>query len=65
MPAVRHLTTEELAERLGGGISVRTIERWRTTGYGPRPIRVGRQVRYRLKDIEDWEESQLVRPASP
>lgn len=61
-----HLTTEQLAERLGGDISPRTVEGWRTrrgTERGPRWIRVGGQVRYRLADVEAWEESRLVVPA--
>jgi predicted DNA-binding transcriptional regulator AlpA len=56
---VRHLTTEELAERLG--FSVRTVEGWRRTGYGPRwlPGKGSAGVRYREADIEAWEESRL------
>lgn len=65
MPAVRHLTTEELAERIGGGISVRTIEDWRLTpGRGPRFIRLPRGIRYREADIEAWEKSRLSEPAT-
>ena len=35
-------------------ISVRTLERRRATGTGPRFIRVGRLVRYRAGDLEEW-----------
>jgi excisionase family DNA binding protein len=55
----RHLTTEELAERLGGDFSAETVKRWRKTGDGPRFIRVGKHVRYRETDIEAWERSRL------
>lgn len=60
MTAVRHLTTGELAERLGGGLSPETVKRWRRTGDGPKFIRVGRHVRYRLADVEAWEKSLVV-----
>lgn len=58
MQAVRHLTTEELALRLGR--SPRTVEDWRLDRKGPPYIRVGGTVRYRLADIEAWEKSRLV-----
>ena len=54
---VRHLTPGELAERLR--IPVGTLKRWRTTGTGPRFLRVGRHVRYRETDVETWEQDQL------
>lgn len=67
MPAVRHLTTEDLAERLG--VSPRTVEDWRRHNRGPGYLTVsgpaGKQkVRYRLADVEAWEESHLVVPAT-
>lgn len=67
MAAVKHLTTEELAERLG--ISPRTVEGWRRTGYGPKFFPLGKggpraPVRYRETDIEDWEKSRLVTPGT-
>ena len=36
----------------------RTLERWRSTGTGPRYIKVGRRVVYRLADLEVWLEQQ-------
>jgi hypothetical protein len=32
----------------------RTVYNWRTRGLGPRGIRVGRHVRYRLADVDAW-----------
>jgi Helix-turn-helix domain len=55
-----HLTTEELATRLK--LSPRTIEDWRLDGRGPKHL--PDPVRYRLADVEAWEESRLVKPAS-
>jgi predicted DNA-binding transcriptional regulator AlpA len=63
-PRVRHLTTEELAERIGGKTTPRTVEDWRLDGKGPRYIRVGRTIRYREADVEAWELAHLVEPAN-
>jgi len=40
-------------------ISPRTLERWRWTGEGPRYMKVGGRVVYRLEDVEGYEDSQL------
>jgi excisionase family DNA binding protein len=60
--AIRHLTPEELSERLG--IPVETLKRWRRTGDGPKFMRVGRHVRYRLADVEAYEKSCLAPAAA-
>jgi hypothetical protein len=61
MAAVRHLTTEELAERTG--FAPETIRDWRRYGKGPAYLKEGRGIRYRLIDVEEWELSRLVVPA--
>jgi excisionase family DNA binding protein len=48
--------TKELAEYLG--IPVQTIYQWRTKGYGPPGIRVGKHVRYRPEDVDKWLDDQ-------
>ncbi|REJ79725.1 MAG: DNA-binding protein [Acidobacteria bacterium] len=48
------LSTKEAAAFLG--VSPRTFENWRLTGSGPRYSKVGRLVRYRLADLEDYVE---------
>ena len=53
---IRHLNQIELAARLN--ISPRTLERWRWTGEGPRFMKVGGRVVYRLEDVEGYEDSQ-------
>ena len=35
-----------------------TIEGWRIKGMGPKYLKIGRLVRYRLADVEEWIESQ-------
>jgi hypothetical protein len=52
-----YLTQVELAARWR--ISPRTLERWRWAGDGPRFIKIGGLVRYRLQDIERFEAEQL------
>jgi hypothetical protein len=38
--------------------SVRTLQKWRTTGYGPDYFKPGRSVRYSRRDLRDWTESR-------
>jgi hypothetical protein len=54
---VRHLTQVQLADRWQ--ISARTLERWRWIGEGPRFLKLGGRVIYRLEDVEDYECKQL------
>lgn len=51
--AATHLNQIELAVRWR--ISHRTLERWRWTGEGPKFLKVGGRVVYRLADIEEYE----------
>lgn len=46
----------ETAERLG--VTPETLANWRYRGFGPRFIRVGGRVRYRLSDIATWLDDQ-------
>jgi predicted DNA-binding transcriptional regulator AlpA len=54
----KHLTIEQLAER--EQVPVRTVYWWNQTGAGPRRMKIGRNVRYRLADVEQWERTQIV-----
>lgn len=45
-------------------ISHRTLERWRWTGEGPKYLKVGGRVVYRVADIEAYEQT-LVRTSTP
>jgi hypothetical protein len=40
--------------------SPRTLENWRTKGTGPKYIKIGGKVLYRLKDIEEIEKNSVV-----
>ncbi len=48
----RLLTVEDLAEYLS--VPVATLYAWRGHRQGPPGVRVGRHVRYRWGDIEEW-----------
>ena len=48
----RLLTIEDLAEYLG--VPVATLYAWRYHREGPPGFRVGRHIRYRWADIEEW-----------
>ena len=52
-----YLSTPQVADRYG--LSPRTVEEWRTTGFGPRYTKFGLRgaVRYTLADLEAWEAS--------
>ena len=50
---IRHLTQIELSERWT--VSPRTLERWRWLGQGPRFLKIGGRVVYRIEDIEAYE----------
>lgn len=48
----------ELAEHWG--IPVRTLAAWRYQGKGPRYMKLGGAVRYRLEDVEAFENENLI-----
>jgi hypothetical protein len=56
-PWVRHLDQRDLGRRWR--MSVRTLERWRWSRKGPKFIKVGGRVLYRLADIESFEAANL------
>jgi predicted DNA-binding transcriptional regulator AlpA len=53
----RHLNQHDLAARWR--MSVRTLERWRSQRQGPRYLKIGARVAYRVEDIEAFEAAQL------
>ncbi len=50
--------THGAAERTG--LAVATLEKLRCTGRGPRFAKIGRAVRYRVADLDDWVASHVV-----
>jgi hypothetical protein len=58
-PARQLLTEIMLADRWV--CSVSRLQRWRTVGEGPQYLKIVGKVLYRLKDIEAYEETCLIR----
>jgi hypothetical protein len=56
-PPTHHLNQIDLSRRWR--ISPRTLERWRWLGIGPRYIKIGGRVVYRLEDIETFETARV------
>ena len=54
------LTEVEIADFLK--LSTRTLQAWRVKKDGPPFIRVGRAIRYRLRDVVRWIEARTVAP---
>ena len=48
----------QLAERLQ--IPEKTLNEWRYKRIGPRYLKIGKHVRYRLADVDEWLRRQLV-----
>jgi hypothetical protein len=49
--------TENAAKQLGG-LSPRTLEKWRVQGEGPTFRKFGKKVVYSERDLENWAEKQ-------
>ncbi len=60
--AVKHLNQRDLSDRWD--VSARTLERWRWLNTGPRFLKIGGHVVYRLEDVEAFETERL-RAAAP
>jgi len=53
---INFLNDQQVAEFLG--VSVATIRRWRLLGRGPKYLKIGAAVRYKLDDLTTWIESR-------
>ena len=47
------------AARYVGCVSSHSLRRWRSEGRGPSYLRVGRNIFYRVSDLDTWVESQI------
>jgi len=57
------LTSKELAARYK--VCENTIRKWRIQGKGPKWIRIGGTIRYRLSDVESYEQQLIQNEVSP
>ncbi len=57
-PEDQLLTVQELARYLD--VPVGTLYQWRYRREGPLGFRVGRHVRYRWRDVQDWISQQMA-----
>jgi len=58
LEGLRHLDEYEVATLIG--FAVASLRNWRFQGRGPSYVKMGRSVRYRLRDVLDWMESHRV-----
>lgn len=54
------LSNRQAAEFLG--LSPDTLPRWRWAGIGPDYLKVGRSIKYRVRDLEAFLEGSRVSP---
>lgn len=52
-----NISPEQLAARWD--VKLETLQRWRCEGVGPRFFNVERRIRYRIEDIEAYENASL------
>ncbi|MFC8045356.1 helix-turn-helix domain-containing protein [Nocardia sp. NPDC057353] len=51
------LSSRDVSQRLQ--IPLKTLASWASAGRGPRYARMGRYRRYRLSDLQAWEQEQI------
>jgi len=56
------ITQDQLADRWM--ISPRTLEQWRWLGRGPKFLKIGARVLYRLEDVEAYEGANVCQNTS-
>lgn len=59
------LLSAEQAIRFIGLKNTGTLHVWRCHGRGPKFVRVGRSIRYRLQDLQAFIESRVETPGQP
>lgn len=53
------LSPAELATRYKGRVTERTLANWRSTGQGPRFVKVGGRVMYPVDAVIAWEQKRM------
>jgi len=44
------------------GVAVQTLRNWRSKCRGPAYLKIGRSVRYQVKDIEEYKRKKRIDP---
>jgi hypothetical protein len=60
MSSDKFLTPEEVSTRYRGEITVGTLRNWRAMRIGPAFVKVGKAVLYPVKQLDAWDEKNLV-----
>ena len=58
-----HMTPDELRIYLGG-VSLRTLARWRCERTGPAYHKAGKRVLYRRQDVDEWLAQNRMEPVA-
>lgn len=58
MKAEQLMTADQVAEYLQ--VSTKTMDDWRRKKHGPRWIKVGGSIRYRVRDVDAYLDAQTV-----
>jgi len=61
-PQATLMSVEQAADFLG--LAVSTLNKWRCYGDGPTFIKMGRSVRYRISDLNDYVENRQAESTS-
>lgn len=64
MSEKKFLTPQELSQRYGGRITVRTLANWRTQGAGPPFSKIGGAILYPAERLAEWETRNTVTSTS-
>ncbi len=59
-----HLLSERDASGMTG-FPMQTLRKWRCGGVGPKHVKLGRIVRYRLGDIREWVRASTRQRSGP
>ena len=53
------LSPKDLSERYKGRVTERTLANWRSTGQGPRFVKIGGRVMFPVDQVKEWEERRM------
>jgi len=57
----KYLTPEQLCERWGNMIKLKTLSNWRHTREGPEHTKIGGKVAYEIVKVEEYENKRSMR----